>query len=169
MTWRVVTISMAALYCKLCLPEPCLYVTSICLLTSLITSRKLYVMPFIFSLLQLEVCLHSPGVSRFCFLTKTYWNILNSSYINYVVQFIIELKIPSVAAMLCSQFERRYVYLSRQKFSSHVIEKLLKCFEKNRSKIINELVSEPHFDQLLEDSYVSCVIQSALGDTKVSI
>ncbi|MCD7455939.1 hypothetical protein HAX54_030226 [Datura stramonium] len=85
---------------------------------------------------------------------------------NYVVQFIIELKIPSVAAMLLSQFERHYVYLSRQKFSSHVIEKFLKCFEESRPKIINELVSEPHFDQLLQDPFANYVIQSALGVTK---
>ncbi|KAG5612606.1 hypothetical protein H5410_023887, partial [Solanum commersonii] len=85
---------------------------------------------------------------------------------NYVIQFIIELKIPSVAAMLLSQFERHYAYLSRQKFSSHVIEKLLKCFEEGRSKIINELVSEPHFDQLLQDPFANYVIQSALGVTK---
>lgn len=71
--------------------------------------------------------------------------------------------------MLLSQFERHYVYLSRQKFSSHVIEKLLKCFEEGRSKIINELVSEPHFDQLLQDPFANYVIQSALGVTKVSI
>ncbi|CAN4122209.1 unnamed protein product [Withania somnifera] len=88
---------------------------------------------------------------------------------NYVVQFIIELKIPSVATMLLSQFERHYVYLSRQKFSSHVIEKLLKCFEESRSKIINELVSEPHFDQLLQDPFANYVIQSALGVTKGSV
>ncbi|CAN4080456.1 unnamed protein product [Withania somnifera] len=87
---------------------------------------------------------------------------------NYVVQFIIELKIPSVAAILLPQFERHYVYLSRQKFSSHVIEKLLKCFEESRSKIINELVSEPHFDQLLQDPFANYVIQSALGVTKGS-
>ncbi|XP_060198856.1 putative pumilio homolog 8, chloroplastic [Lycium barbarum] len=88
---------------------------------------------------------------------------------NYVVQFIIELKIPSVAAMLLSQFEGRYVYLSRQKFSSHVIEKLLKCFEESRSRIINELVSEPHFDQLLQDPFANYVIQSALCVTKGSV
>ncbi|KAK4341453.1 hypothetical protein RND71_039954 [Anisodus tanguticus] len=86
---------------------------------------------------------------------------------NYVVQFIIELKIPSIAAMLLSQFERHYVYLSRQKFSSHVIEKLLKCFEESRSRIINELVSEPHFDQLLQDPFANYVIQSALCVTKM--
>ncbi|KAK4352412.1 hypothetical protein RND71_027930 [Anisodus tanguticus] len=88
---------------------------------------------------------------------------------NYVVQFIIELKIPSVAAMLLSQFERHYVYLSRQKFSSHVIEKLLKCFEESRSRIISELVAEPHFDQLLQDPFANYVIQSALCVTKGSV
>ncbi|XP_009622948.1 putative pumilio homolog 8, chloroplastic [Nicotiana tomentosiformis] len=88
---------------------------------------------------------------------------------NYVVQFIIELKIASAAAMLLSQFDGHYVYLSRQKFGSHVVEKFLKCVEESRSRIINELVSEPHFDQLLQDPFANYVIQSALGVTKGSV
>lgn len=93
----------------------------------------------------------------------------NSQYRNYVVQFIIELNIASAAAMLFSQFDGHYVYLSRQKFGSHVVEKFLKCVEESRSRIINELVSEPHFDQLLQDPFANYVIQSALGVTKVSL
>lgn len=88
---------------------------------------------------------------------------------NYVVQFIIELNIASAAAMLLSQFDGHYVYLSRQKFGSHVVEKFLKCVEESRSRIINELVSEPHFDQLLQDPFANYVIQSALGVTKGSV
>ncbi|XP_044474902.1 putative pumilio homolog 7, chloroplastic [Mangifera indica] len=85
---------------------------------------------------------------------------------NYVVQYIIELKIPSVTANLLSQFKGRYVHLSKQKFSSHVVEKCLKHFVESRSQIVHELLSVPHFEQLLQDPFANYVIQSALTVTK---
>lgn len=85
---------------------------------------------------------------------------------NYVVQYVIELKIPSAAASLMSQFEGHYVYLSMQKFSSHVVEKFLKCCEGSRPKIIIELLSAPHFEQLLQDPFANYVIKSALEVSK---
>ncbi|XP_057975498.1 uncharacterized protein LOC131162902 [Malania oleifera] len=85
---------------------------------------------------------------------------------NYVVQYIIELKIPSAAANLISLFEGNYVQLSMQKFSSHVVEKCLRCIDESRSRIIHELLSVSHFEQLLQDPYANYVIQSALEVTK---
>ncbi|XP_044478415.1 uncharacterized protein LOC123205513 [Mangifera indica] len=85
---------------------------------------------------------------------------------NYVVQYIIELKIPSVAANFLAQFKGRYVHLSKQKFSSHVVEKCLKHFGESRSQIVHELLSVPHFEQLLQDPFANYVIQSALTVTK---
>ncbi|XP_031288245.1 putative pumilio homolog 7, chloroplastic [Pistacia vera] len=89
-----------------------------------------------------------------------------SLYRNYVVQYIIELRIPSVTANLIAQFKGHYVYLSKQKFSSHVVEKCLKHFGESRSQIVHELLSVPHFEQLLQDPYANYVIQSALTVTK---
>ena len=86
---------------------------------------------------------------------------------NYVIQYIIELKIPSVSVKLISQFKGNYVPLSMQKFSSHVVEKCLKHFEETRPRIIRELLSVSHFEQLLQDPYANYVIQSALAVTKV--
>ncbi|KAJ4966970.1 hypothetical protein NE237_018819 [Protea cynaroides] len=89
---------------------------------------------------------------------------------NYVVQFVLELKIPTATANLISQFEGNYVHLSTQKFSSNVVEKCLKVFgEENRSRIILELLSYSHFGQLLQDPFANYVIQSALGVTKGSV
>ncbi|KAF5955290.1 hypothetical protein HYC85_008146 [Camellia sinensis] len=88
---------------------------------------------------------------------------------NYVVQYIIEFKTHSAAASLISQFEGHYVYLSMQKFSSHVVEKCLKFFEESRPRIIHELLSVPHFEQLLQDPFANYVIQSALEHTKGSL
>lgn len=86
---------------------------------------------------------------------------------NYVIQYIIELKIPSSAATLLSQFEGNFAFLSMQKFSSHVVEKCLRCLEGSQPIIIKELLSVPHFDQLLQDRFANYVLQSALEVTKV--
>ncbi|RVW56049.1 putative pumilio-like 7, chloroplastic [Vitis vinifera] len=85
---------------------------------------------------------------------------------NYVIQYIIELKIPSAIASLMSQFEGNYVHLSMQKFSSHVVEKCLKHLEESRPRIVHEFLSVPHFEQLMQDPFANYVIQSALEVTK---
>ncbi|KAM1331459.1 hypothetical protein EV1_043589 [Malus domestica] len=87
-------------------------------------------------------------------------------YGNYVVQYVIELKIPSAMAKLTTQLKGNFVRLSMQKCSSHVVEKCLKYFEESRPKIIHELLSFQRFDQLLQDPYANYVIQSALGVAK---
>lgn len=85
-----------------------------------------------------------------------------------MIQFVLELKLPSANALLMSQFEGKYVMLSTQKFSSNVIEKCLKVFgEDGRSKIINELILSCQLGKLLQDPYANYVIQSALRVSKV--
>ncbi|KAK1418286.1 hypothetical protein QVD17_27429 [Tagetes erecta] len=82
---------------------------------------------------------------------------------NYVVQSILELQIPCAVSMLTSQFEGNYVHLARQKFSSHVVEKCLSVLDDHsRSKIIRELLSATHFEQLLQDPHANYVVQTAL-------
>ncbi|CAL5329614.1 unnamed protein product [Camellia sinensis] len=89
---------------------------------------------------------------------------------NYVVQFILELKIPSATSSLISQFEGNYVHLSTQKFSSHVVEKcLLMLDDETRPKIIHELLSASHFEQLLQDPHANYVVQTALRVSEGSL
>ncbi|KAK2984652.1 hypothetical protein RJ640_006635 [Escallonia rubra] len=112
---------------------------------------------------------HSAGEDREKLVAEISANgliLAQNAYGNYVIQYIIELKIPSSAATLLSQFKGHFVYLSKQKFSSHVIEKCLRHFEESRSRIIHELLSVPNFDQLLQDPFANYVIQSALEVTK---
>ncbi|KAA8545601.1 hypothetical protein F0562_020385 [Nyssa sinensis] len=86
---------------------------------------------------------------------------------NYAVQFILELKIQSAMSNLISQFEGNYVHLSTQKFGSHVVEKCLVVFnEEDRSKIIHEMLSVSHFEQLLQDPHANYVVQTALRVTE---
>ncbi|KAK7311623.1 hypothetical protein RJT34_09880 [Clitoria ternatea] len=88
---------------------------------------------------------------------------------NYVVQYIIHMETSAAAAKMLVQFKDNYVILSTQKFSSHVVEKCLKCVADSRSRIVRELLSAPHFEQLLQDPYANYVIQSALSVTKGSL
>ncbi|KAI9106382.1 hypothetical protein K1719_021910 [Acacia pycnantha] len=88
---------------------------------------------------------------------------------NYVVQYIIERGVPALRVKLTSQFKGNYVNLSMQKFSSHVVEKCLRHVVVSRSRIVRELLSSPHFEQLLQDPFANYVIQSALLVTKGSL
>ncbi|KAK6135394.1 hypothetical protein DH2020_030905 [Rehmannia glutinosa] len=85
----------------------------------------------------------------------------------YGYTVILDPKIPSAISKVTSQFEGNYVHLSRQKCSSHVVEKcLLVCNDETRSKIIHELISAPYFDQLLQDPHGNYVVQKALRLTE---
>ncbi|KAL5176113.1 putative pumilio 7, chloroplastic [Glycine soja] len=115
----------------------------------------------------LQRCIgHSRGEHREKLVEEISANALllaQDQFGNYVVQFILDLRIPSATATLSLQFERKYVHLSMQKFGSHVVEKCLAVFnDENQSRVIHELLSAPHFEQLLQDPHANYVIQSAL-------
>ncbi|CAI9104012.1 OLC1v1002615C1 [Oldenlandia corymbosa var. corymbosa] len=115
----------------------------------------------------LQRCIsHSGGEHRESLIAEISANALflaQDAFGNYVVQFILELKIPSATSKLTSQFEGNYVHLSTQKFSSHVVEKcLVTCNNEVRSKIIHEMLAATHFEQLLQDPHANYVVQTAL-------
>ncbi|KAI7745433.1 hypothetical protein M8C21_015021 [Ambrosia artemisiifolia] len=87
---------------------------------------------------------------------------------NYVVQYVLELQIPSAVSKLTSQFKGNYVQLATQKFSSHVVEKCLAVLDDQiRSTIIHELISATHFEHLLQDPHANYVVQTALRVAEV--
>ncbi|XWS25275.1 hypothetical protein CRYUN_Cryun27aG0055300 [Craigia yunnanensis] len=118
----------------------------------------------------LQRCIaHSNGQHREKLITQISRNgllLAQDPFGNYVVQYIIELKVPSAIGNLLSQFKGHFVHLSMQKFSSHVVEKCIKHFAESRPQIIRELISTVHFEQLLQDPFANYVIQSALAVTK---
>ncbi|RRT49187.1 hypothetical protein B296_00041290, partial [Ensete ventricosum] len=98
------------------------------------------------------------------------YHLSMDAYGNYVVQCLIDLKDPSINTTLASQFRGNYVELSRQKSSSHVVEKCLEKFEEeHQAQIIYELASSPEFEQLLQDPFANYVIKHALELSKVSL
>nr|CAN82911.1 hypothetical protein VITISV_015280 [Vitis vinifera] len=115
----------------------------------------------------LQRCIsHSTGEYRENLVAEISSNgflLAQDAFGNYVVQFILELKIPSATSNLIAQFEGNYVHLSTQRFSSHVVEKCLTvCTEENQSRIVHELLSTSHFEQLLQHPHANYVIQKAL-------
>ncbi|XP_062203400.1 putative pumilio homolog 7, chloroplastic [Phragmites australis] len=98
------------------------------------------------------------------------FELAQDAYGNYVVQYVIDLKIPNANSSLAQQFECNYIHLSMQKFSSNVVEKCLKVFkEADKAKIILELLTTPHLEQLLQHPYANYVIYSALQNSKGSL
>ncbi|KAJ4832386.1 hypothetical protein Tsubulata_009522 [Turnera subulata] len=115
----------------------------------------------------LQRCIdHSTGKHRENLVAEISQNgllLAQDPYGNYVVQFVLDLKIPSTNACLSSQFEGNYLHLSTQKCGSHVVEKCLLVFKgEGRARIIRELLSAPHFEQLLQDPHANYVVQTAL-------
>lgn len=82
---------------------------------------------------------------------------------NYVVQYILDLNEPIFTEPLVGHFKGRVGQLSRQKFSSNVIEKCLRCAqEPSKDMMIEEMLQPSELDRLLRDSFANYVIQTAL-------
>ncbi|KAG6532863.1 putative pumilio homolog 8, chloroplastic [Zingiber officinale] len=86
---------------------------------------------------------------------------------NYAIQYVLKKRSPIVNSRLVSQFSGYYITLSTQKFSSNVVEKCLECFEEEgQAGIVQELLSVPRFEELLQDQYANYVIKAALNHTQ---
>jgi hypothetical protein len=82
---------------------------------------------------------------------------------NYVVQYILDLNEPVFTEPLVAMFQGRVGQLSRQKFSSNVIEKCLRCAEEaSKDMLIEEMLAPSELDRCLRDSFANYVIQTAL-------
>lgn len=96
--------------------------------------------------------------------------ISNNAYVlvqdpfgNYVVQYILDLNEPIFTEPLVAMFAGRVAQLSKQKFSSNVIEKCLRCAqEPSKDMLIEEMLQPNQLDGLLRDSFANYVIQTAL-------
>ncbi|KAK2997407.1 hypothetical protein RJ639_026414, partial [Escallonia herrerae] len=119
----------------------------------------------------LQKCLsHNDGEHRRSLISKITSNALVLSqdpFGNYVLQFVFEIHSPWATTAILDQLEGNYGDLSVQKYSSNVVEKCLKyAGEESRSSIIQELISNPRLDQIMQDPYGNYVIQAALSLSK---
>ncbi|XP_058080699.1 putative pumilio homolog 8, chloroplastic [Magnolia sinica] len=84
---------------------------------------------------------------------------------NYVVQYLVEMKIPRFTTNVIRQLQGNFAHLSLQKFSSNVVEKCLKeSSEEEAALVIRELL--PIAATLLQHCYGNYVMQSAFFVSK---
>jgi hypothetical protein len=86
---------------------------------------------------------------------------------NYVIQHVLEQNdagSKSARSEIVCRMLGRLAVLSRQKFSSNVVERCLKlCTEEETSKMIAELADPRGLGELLRDVFGNYVVQSALS------
>ncbi|KAI5841910.1 armadillo-type protein [Morchella snyderi] len=82
---------------------------------------------------------------------------------NYVVQYILDLNEPMFSEPLILQFRGRVCELSKQKFSSNVMEKCIRVAQQSTKAILlEEMMNHAEMEKLLRDSYANYVIQTAI-------
>ncbi|XP_047329104.1 pumilio homolog 12 [Impatiens glandulifera] len=102
-----------------------------------------------------------------CEITSNTLLLSQDQFGNYVVQFILENRVVWATSYILDQLKGRYGCLSMQKYSSNVVEKCLKYTgEEHQASIIKELISNPHFDQIMQDPFGNYVIQAGLRNSE---
>ncbi|KAJ4347830.1 uncharacterized protein N0V89_009200 [Didymosphaeria variabile] len=96
-------------------------------------------------------------------ITANSFNLVQDPFGNYVVQYILDLNEPTFTNPLCLGFAGHIAELSKQKFSSNVIEKCVRCADMDtKAVMIEEMMHEEELEKLMRDSYGNYVIQTAL-------
>lgn len=97
-------------------------------------------------------------------ITAHSFHLVQDPFGNYVVQYILDLNEPTFTTPMCEGFSGKIVELSKQKFSSNVIEKCIRCAEMSaKAMMIEELLDNVEdLEQLMRDSYGNYVVQTAL-------
>jgi hypothetical protein len=97
-------------------------------------------------------------------ITAHSFHLVQDPFGNYVVQYILDLNDPAFTTPMCEGFQGKVVELSKQKFSSNVIEKCIRCAEMSAKQLLIEelLVDVEELEQLMRDSYGNYVVQTAL-------
>ncbi|KAI4295725.1 hypothetical protein L6164_035741 [Bauhinia variegata] len=88
-------------------------------------------------------------------------------YGNYVVQYIIKLRVPVINQAIIGKLCGNFSQLSKNKYSSNVVEDLLKCSEENHAMlIVLEVMSSDSFLNVIQDPFGNYVVQTALSYSK---
>ena len=88
-------------------------------------------------------------------------NLIVHQYGNYAIQIIIENSDETDLKEILEIYENKYIFLSNQKFSSNVMERILEKSEKNLENYINEISKGYNLNELLKNKYGNFVIKKA--------
>jgi hypothetical protein len=96
-------------------------------------------------------------------ITSHSFALVQDPFGNYVVQYILDLAEPSFTNPLCATFGGNIPQLSKQKFSSNVIEKCLRTADNYMKRaMIEEFLAGNELEKMLRDSFANYVVQTAM-------
>ncbi len=96
-------------------------------------------------------------------ITANAFALVQDPFGNYVVQYILDLAEPAFTDPLCHSFKGNIPALSKQKFSSNVIEKCLRTADANVKRVmIDEMLHTNELEKMLRDSFANYVVQTAM-------
>ncbi|XP_028796526.1 pumilio homolog 12-like, partial [Neltuma alba] len=102
-----------------------------------------------------------------CAVTNRVTVLAPHQYGNYVVQYVIKLRLGEVNEAIVNRLRGCYVDLSVNKQASNVVENLLIfSTQKNVGIIVQEIINSPSFLYLLQDPFGNYVAQTALECSK---
>lgn len=107
-------------------------------------------------------------------ITDHAFHLVQDPFGNYVLQYIVDLQESCFTDPLCFTFRGQIPQLSKQKFSSNVIEKCLRGADPSVTRIlIEEMLNLNELEKMLRDSYANYVVQTAMDyadpDTKTRL
>lgn len=96
-------------------------------------------------------------------ITDNAFQLVQDPFGNYVLQYIVDLQEVAFTNPLCCSFQGHIPLLSKQKFSSNVIEKCLRGAEPLVARMmIEEMLNSNELEKMLRDSFANYVVQTAL-------
>lgn len=115
----------------------------------------------------LQRCIdHASGEQRarlIAQITANAFSLVQDPFGNYVVQYILDLAEPHFTEPLCQSFRGHISALSKQKFSSNVIEKCLRTADfQMRRQLVEEMLGGTELEKMLRDSFANYVVQTAM-------
>ena len=123
---------------------------------------------------MLQRCIdHASGYQRaqlISQITENAFQLVQDPFGNYVLQYIVDLQESCFTDPLCYTFQGQIPQLSKQKFSSNVIEKCLRGAQHSVTRMmIEEMLNPTELEKMLRDSYANYVVQTAMdyGDPEI--
>lgn len=95
-------------------------------------------------------------------IIKNSETLIIHQYGNYVIQTIMENWEDNDLKEIIDLYKNRYVYLSQQKYSSNVIERIIEKNEQNLEFYVNEILTSNNLYEVMKNIYGNYVIQKAL-------
>lgn len=122
----------------------------------------------------LQRCIdHASGVQKtnlIAQISRNAFPLVQDPFGNYVVQYILDLGEAAYTEPLIQSFLGHVPALSKQKFSSNVIEKCLRTADSPMKQLlIEEMLQSNELERMLRDSYANYVIQTAMDFADLDI